>query len=116
MLSTAFTHFNESMICELKQSGVTGIIDHEFMILADFIALSQMVIHRFVRCMMPERCLAIVPNRGYDSGKHGSVKENLCLVYLDKMHEELEGNSFIGKSNDRLGVIIWTALERCLMV
>ena len=95
MLSTVFTRFNESMICELKQSGVTGIIDHEFTILADFITLPQMVIHWFVGCMMPERCLAIVPNRGYDNGKHGSVKENMWLAYLDKMHEELEGDSFI---------------------
>ena len=29
MLSTTFIHFNESMVCELKQSGVTGITDHE---------------------------------------------------------------------------------------
>ena len=47
------------MICELKQSGVTGIIDHEFTILANFITLPQMVIHWFVGCMMPKRCLAI---------------------------------------------------------
>ena len=95
MLSTAFMLFNESMICELKQSGVTGIINHKFMILADFITLPQMVIHWFDGCMMPERCLAIVPNRGYDNGKHGSVKENKWLAYLDKMHEELEGDSFV---------------------
>ena len=95
VLSTVFTHFNESMICELKQSGVTGIIDHEFTILADFITLPQMVIHWFVGCMMPEHCLAIVPNHGYDNGKHGSVKENVWLAYLSKMHEELEGDSFI---------------------
>ena len=43
VLSTTFTHFNESIICELKQSGVTGIIDHEFTILANFITLPQMV-------------------------------------------------------------------------
>ena len=93
--STAFTHFNTSMICELKQSGVTGIINHEFTILADFITLPQMVIHWFVGCMMPEHCLAVVPDRSYDNGKHGSVMENLWLAYLNKMHEELEGNSFI---------------------
>ena len=95
LLSTTFTHFNKSMICELKKSGVTGIIDHKFTILADFITLPQMVIHWFVGCMMPEHCLAIVPNSGYDNGKHGSVKENVWLAYLDKMHEELEGDSFI---------------------
>ena len=95
MLSTTFTCFNKSMICELKQSGVTGIIDHEFTILADFITLPQMVIHWFVGCIMPEHCLAIVPNRGYDNGKHASVKENVWLAYLDKMHEKLEGDSFV---------------------
>ena len=60
MLSTAFTHFNEFMICELKQSGVTGIIDHEFTILGDFITLPQMVIHWFIGSMMPECCLAFL--------------------------------------------------------
>ena len=95
LLSIAFTRFNESMICELKQAGVTGIIDHEFTILADFITLPQMVIHWFVGCMMPARFLAIVPNCGYDNRKHGSVKENVWLAYLEKMHEELEGDSFI---------------------
>ena len=95
VLSTTFTHFNESMICELKQSGVTGIIDHEFTILANFITLPQMVIHWFVGCMMPEHCLTIELNCGYHNGKHGSVKENVWLAYLDKMHEELEGDSFI---------------------
>ena len=36
-----------------------------------------------------------MPNCGYDNGKHGSVKENVWLAYLDKMHEELEGDSFV---------------------
>ena len=87
VLSTAFTRFNESMIGELKQTSICGILRHEFTILVYFITLPQMVIHWYIGCMMPEHCLAIVPNRGYDSGKCGSVKENVWLAYLDKLHE-----------------------------
>ena len=43
-----FRKFNESMIMELKSTGVKGIIDHDYTILADFITLPQMVIHLFV--------------------------------------------------------------------
>ena len=48
VLATAFSKFNESMIMELKSTGVKGIIDHDYTILADFITLPQMVIHWFV--------------------------------------------------------------------
>ena len=95
MLSTTFTRFNESMIGELKQTSIRGIFEHEFTMLVDFITLPQMIIHWYVRCMMPERCLAIVPDRGYNSGKCGSVKENVWLAYLDKLHEQLEGKDFM---------------------
>ena len=54
ILATAFNKFNESMIEELKKTGVKGIIDHEFTIIADFIMLPQLVIHWYVGCMMPE--------------------------------------------------------------
>ena len=87
MLSTTFTHFNESMIGELKQTSVCGIVEHEFTMFADFITLPQMIIHWYVGCMMLECCLAIVPNQGYNSGKCGSVKENVWLAYLDKLQE-----------------------------
>ena len=52
VLATAFSKFNESMIMELKSTGVKGIIYHDYSILADFITLPQMVIHWFVGCMM----------------------------------------------------------------
>ena len=39
VLASAFSLFNESMINELKSSGVGGIVEHDFMILADFITL-----------------------------------------------------------------------------
>ena len=51
VLATAFSKFNESMIMELKSTGVKDIIDHDYTILADFITLPQMVIHWFVGCM-----------------------------------------------------------------
>ena len=65
MLSSAFSKFNESMIIELKNSGVVDIVDHQYTILADFITLPQMVIHWFVGVMLPERTLSIIPQRGY---------------------------------------------------
>ena len=43
VLASAFSHFNESMIKELKDSGVKDIIEHDFTILADFITLPQLV-------------------------------------------------------------------------
>ena len=45
VLASAFPHFNESMIKELRSSGVLGIVKHDYMILADYITLPQMVIH-----------------------------------------------------------------------
>ena len=95
VLSMAFTRFNESMITELKNSGVQGIVDHQFTISADFITLPQMVIHWFVGSIMSEKTLSIVPHRGYDNGKCGSLKENIWLAFLDKKNEEIEGFSFV---------------------
>ena len=83
------------MICELKKTGVCGIVDHEYTIATDFITLPQMVIHWFVGCMMPKWSIAIVPNRSYDSGKDGSIKENVWLAYLNKLHGHSEGNAFV---------------------
>ena len=36
VLATAFSKFNELMIMELKSTGIKGIIDHDYTILADF--------------------------------------------------------------------------------
>ena len=91
ILASAFSRFNESMIKELRSSGVLGIVEHDYMILADYIILPQMVIHWYVGCMMPERTIAVVPNGGYDRGKCGSLKERVWLTYLDTLHGELEG-------------------------
>ena len=75
VLATAFSKFNESMIMELKSTGIKGIIDHDYAILADFIMLPQMVIHWFVGCMMNEGEISVVPSGGYFDGKCGSRKE-----------------------------------------
>ena len=45
VLASAFSRFNESMINELKGSGVTDIVQHNFTMLANFITLPQLVIH-----------------------------------------------------------------------
>ena len=95
VLATAFTKFNESMIMELKSTGVQGIIDHDYTILADFITLPQMVIHWFVGCMMNEHQISVVPAGGYSSGKCGSLKECIWLAYLDKVHLQEEGDDFV---------------------
>ena len=76
------------MINKLRRSGVSDIIDHNFTILADFITLPQLVIHLFVRCMMPERTIAVVPNGG-------SLKERIWLTYMDKVNERAEGVDFV---------------------
>ena len=89
VLASAFSRFNESMIKELRSSGVLGIVEHDYTILADYITLPQMVIHWYVGCMMPERTIAVVPNGGYDRGKCGSLKERVWLTYLDTLHGEL---------------------------
>ena len=95
VLSSAFSKFNESMIIELKNSGVVDIVDHQYTILADFITLPQMVIHWFVGVMLPERTLSIVPHRGYEWGKCGSYKERVWLTWLDKQNAKEEGESFV---------------------
>ena len=95
VLASAFSQFNESMIRELKSSGVVGIVEHDYTILADLITLPQMVIHWFVECMMPERMIAVVPNGGYDRGKCGSLKERIWLTYSDVLHEEEERHDFV---------------------
>ena len=77
MLVNAFGHFNESMISELLKSNVKNIVLHQYMILADYITLPQLVIHCYTGTSLPTRSLAIVPNGGYDSGKCGSLKENV---------------------------------------
>ena len=41
VLASAFAHFNESMIKELRSSGVLGIVEHDYTILADYITLPQ---------------------------------------------------------------------------
>ena len=82
-------------IVELRNSGVTDIIDHQYTILADFITLPQMVIHWFVGIMLPERTLSVVPHRGYEWGRCGSRKEQIWLTYLDKQNVEEEGELFV---------------------
>ena len=95
VLASAFSQFNQSMICELKSSGVDDIIDHDFTILADFITLPQQVIHWFIGCMMPQRTIAIVPNSAYDSAKSSSLKESVWLTYINKVNEHEEGVEFV---------------------
>ena len=95
VLSAAFSRFNESMIIELHNSGVTDIADHQYTILADFITLPQMVIHWFVRIMLPERMLSVVPQQGYEWGRCGSQKEQIWLTSLDKRNVEEEGELFV---------------------
>ena len=95
VLSVAFSRFNESMIVELCNSGVTDIIDHQYTILADFITLPQMVIHWFVGIMLPERTLSVVLHRGYEWGRCGLRKEQIWLTFLDKKNVEEEGEFFV---------------------
>ena len=95
VLSTAFSHFNESMMNELFRSNMKDIVPHQFTILANFVTLPQLVIHWYVGTSMPQRTLAVVPHGGYDSGKCSSLKERVSLMYLDKLHEEAEGVNFI---------------------
>ena len=95
VLSTAFGYFDESMIKELLNKGVEGIVQHQYTILADTITLPRLVIHQYVGMAMPEKSLAIVPNGGYDIGKCASLKEYTWLVYLDKQNEKEEGPNFV---------------------
>ena len=44
---------------------------------------------------MPPQTLAVVPRGGYDTGKCGTYKENVWICYLDKLHEEVEGENFV---------------------
>ena len=94
VLASVFSRFNESMIKELKDSGVKDIIEHDFTILADFITLPQLVIHWFVGCVIPERTVSAVLNGGYDGGRCGSLKEKIWLAYFDKMNSKSEGDEF----------------------
>ena len=94
VLASAFSRFNESMIKELKRSGVDDIVDHDFTIIADFMTLPQLVVHCFVGCMMVDRTIAVVPNGGYDIGKGGSLKEHVWLVSVDVEHE-CEGDEYV---------------------
>ena len=115
--------FYQSMICELKSSGIDDIIDHDFMILADFITLPQLVIHWFVRCIMPQCTIAIVPNGGYDSRKCDSLKERVWLTYIDKVNEHEEGVEFVpimsryclGREQHRVGDFFWMVIRKCQM-
>ena len=123
VLASAFSQFNQSMICELKSSGIDDIIDHDFTILADFITLPQLVIHWFVRCIMPQCTIAIVPNGGYDSRKCDSLKERVWLTYIDKVNEHEEGVEFVpimsryclGREQHRVGDFFWTVIGKCQM-
>ena len=111
VLAAAFSRFIESMINELKRSGIQGIVDHDFTIIADFMALPQLLIHWFVCCMMLDRTIAVVPNGGYDSRKGGLLKERVWLTYVDREHEHVEGNEFVpiisrycfGRGQQRVG-------------
>ena len=100
------------MTSELKKTRVCGIVDHEYMIAADFITLPQRVIHWFVGCMMPKRSIAIVPNCGYDNGKDGSIKENVWLAYLHKLHQHSKGDAFVPVTSQYCtgSVFFWTGL------
>ena len=95
ILATAFARFNGSMINGLLRDDVKDIVPHQYTILADFITLPQLVIHWYVATAMPERTLAIVPHGGYDKEKCGSLKENIWLAYLDRVHERDEGMNFV---------------------
>ena len=86
VLSTAFSRFNESMMNELLRSNVKDIVPNQFTVLADFVTLPQLVIHWYVGSSMPQKTLTVVPHGGYDSGKCGSLKEKVWLMYLDKLH------------------------------
>ena len=45
LLLTAFGYFNKSMIQELLNKGIEGIVQHQYTILVDTITLPQLVIH-----------------------------------------------------------------------
>ena len=45
VLLTAFGYFNKSMIQELLNKGIEGIVQHQYTILVDTITLPQLVIH-----------------------------------------------------------------------
>ena len=94
VLRDAFNLFNSSMIKELKASGVK-LTEHTYTILADFITLPQMVIHWYVGAIMEERKLSVVPHRGYDWGKCGSLKERLWLMWLDRINVANEGDAYV---------------------
>ena len=82
MLATALAQFNESMINELLRDDVKDKVPHQYIILADFIMLPQLVIHWYVATAMPERTLAIVPHGGYDKGKVWFFKrEHLVSIF-----------------------------------
>ena len=119
VLANAYGQFNESMINELVKSNVKDIVPHQYTTLADFITLSQLVTHWYIGTSMLSRSLAIVPNGGYDNGKCGSLKENIWLTYLDKLHEKEDGVNLyqldldiaMVKVKNRLVAITLKALE-----
>ena len=94
VLRDAFNLFNASMIKELRDSNVRGLVEHMYTILADFITLPQMVIHWYVGAIMKEKT-SVVPHKGYDNGKCGSLKERLWLMWLDHKNATNEGESYV---------------------
>ena len=123
VLRDAFNLFNGSMIRELRDSNVSGLVEHTYTILADFITLPQMVIHWYVGAIMKEKTLSVVPHKGYDYGKCGSLKERLWLTWLDHENATNEGESYVPISPDirRLDKkewesIFWMAFTGCKVV
>ena len=104
---------------ELLKSNVKDIVPHQFTILADFVTFPELVIHWYVGSSMPQKTLAVIPHVGYDSGKCGSLTEKVWLMYLDKLHEEVEGVNFTpirskyctGQKQKKWVIIIWMGLE-----
>ena len=95
VLRDAFNLFNASMVKELTDSNVCGLVEHTYTILADFITLPQMVIHWYVGAIMKEKTLSVVPHKGYDNGKCGSLKERLWLTWLDRKNVANEGETYV---------------------
>ena len=95
VLRDSFNLFNASMVKELRDGGVSNLVEHTYTILADFITLPQMVIHWYVGAIMKEHKLSVVPHRGYDWGRCGSMKERLWLMWLDAQNVNREGALYV---------------------